>query len=720
MFKKNTFLTYALIALTFLFSGFTNAAAIDLHEIATLANAQQESPKICLTMIVKNESRIIERFLDSVKEVIDCISICDTGSTDNTVHLIEQYMQKNNIPGKVHHHTWKNFGHNRTLSVEEAQKTISGLGLSLRNTFLLHLDADMLLVASPEFSKQSLCKDEYLIIQKNSDQSYYNSRLLRASLPWRSVGVTHEYWSLKIPHSEGKLQTLMIDDRGDGGCKADKFERDIRLLIQGLKDEPNNERYMFYLAQSYKCIQDYDQAIKWYAKRIEKGGWLEEVWYSHFMMGECYQEKNDWNNALKCYMEAYQYNPARSETLQKIANHYRLQGKNQLAYMYAKHGSQIPYPKDQILFISHNAYNYQFDEEISIAAFYTAFKEEGFDAANRLILNKNAPESIRTNAYRNLIFYVSNLKNTIFKPIHIELPLIYEGSSFHFNPANPSIVKTDDGYKVICRTVNYTQNGAMNFPLIDPTDPNKTIRTRNFLLHYNRDLNLLSQHEIIEDLPRKKYAWRSVEGLEDCRLVNFNNETWFTYSANDVSPKYQIQISLAKLTENASDKSYKVEKLVPLIGPDPNRCEKNWLPFTLNNELHVIYGYDPFTIYKVDAESGKNEIAVKYEPKYSFSGFRGSAAPIPFKEGYLMMVHEIGFTDRRFYFHRFLYLNKDFIVQKASKPFTFKNKGVEFCLAMTADHSESNLIMAVGIEDREAYLCQVDFETVQSILEELP
>ena len=42
--------------------------------------------------------------------------------------------------------------------------------------------------------------------------------------------------------------SIWIDDIGDGGSKGDKFERDIRLLKQGLEEEPNNGRYYFYLA----------------------------------------------------------------------------------------------------------------------------------------------------------------------------------------------------------------------------------------------------------------------------------------------------------------------------------------------------------------------------------------------------------------------------------------------------------------------------------------
>ena len=48
-------------------------------------------PKLYLNMIVKNESRIIIRLLRSILPIIDGYCICDTGSTDNTIELIETF-----------------------------------------------------------------------------------------------------------------------------------------------------------------------------------------------------------------------------------------------------------------------------------------------------------------------------------------------------------------------------------------------------------------------------------------------------------------------------------------------------------------------------------------------------------------------------------------------------------------------------------------------------
>jgi len=369
-----------------------------------------EERKICLNMIVKNESKIIKRCLNSVKDIVDYVSICDTGSTDNTVALIEEFMRENQIPGKIHHHVWKNFGHNRTLSATAAQDTLKELNFDLANTYLLLLDADMQLEIDPSFNFLPLIADEYYILQKDDWQSYYNTRLIRASLPWTSIGPTHEYWSCNKKILKLNLPTLQIDDRNDGGSKSDKFHRDLQLLLDGLKEEPDNVRYMFYLAQTYNCLECHDDSIKWYKKRIAAGGWFEEVWYSKLMIGTIYDAMDLWDQALHWYLEAYQSNPDRAEPLQKIACHYRENSQNHLAYLFAKQGSRIPFPNNQVLFISRPAYEYQFDEEISIAAFYCpSFKEEGFLAADKLVFNKKVPQYIKDQSYRNLIYYAQPL-----------------------------------------------------------------------------------------------------------------------------------------------------------------------------------------------------------------------------------------------------------------------------------------------------------------------
>jgi glycosyltransferase involved in cell wall biosynthesis len=81
---------------------------------------QEQKITICLNMIVKNESHIIESTLEKLlkKISIDYWVISDTGSTDNTKEIINSFFEKKKIPGELFEHEWKDFGYNRTKALE--------------------------------------------------------------------------------------------------------------------------------------------------------------------------------------------------------------------------------------------------------------------------------------------------------------------------------------------------------------------------------------------------------------------------------------------------------------------------------------------------------------------------------------------------------------------------------------------------------------------------
>lgn len=50
--------------------------------------------KICVYAICKNESKFVNRFMDTLKEIQNHVYILDTGSTDNTVSKIKKEVKK--------------------------------------------------------------------------------------------------------------------------------------------------------------------------------------------------------------------------------------------------------------------------------------------------------------------------------------------------------------------------------------------------------------------------------------------------------------------------------------------------------------------------------------------------------------------------------------------------------------------------------------------------
>ncbi|MCW9718875.1 tetratricopeptide repeat-containing glycosyltransferase [Avibacterium sp. 21-599] len=332
---------------------------------------------ICLVMIVKNESKIIRRCLDNVKDKINYWVIVDTGSEDKTKEIILETLK--DIPGELHDRKWVNFGVNRSESLSLAKG---------KADYLLLCDADENILFSADFNADDLTADAYLLSYIGG-LDYSVPYLIRGDYNWRYVGVTHEYLDCDVPVKKEKLGTISIFDSKDGGSKADKFERDIRLLEQGLIEEPDNSRYKFYLANSYRDIGNYEKAIEWYLKRINDGEWIEEVTVAYERLGLCYEKLNNPEKALYYWLLGYDYNPKRAECLYYAIRQLRREGKSRLGYQLGLMAEKIAYPINDILFINKDIYEYLLDYEMSINAYYVDDLKKGFDACKSVFIKCN-------------------------------------------------------------------------------------------------------------------------------------------------------------------------------------------------------------------------------------------------------------------------------------------------------------------------------------------
>ena len=80
------------------------------------------SVKLILTQIMKNESHVAVRMLDSIKSILDGICIVDTGSTDNSIDLVKKWGHDNNIETYVFERPFDNFENSRNYSFEKARE----------------------------------------------------------------------------------------------------------------------------------------------------------------------------------------------------------------------------------------------------------------------------------------------------------------------------------------------------------------------------------------------------------------------------------------------------------------------------------------------------------------------------------------------------------------------------------------------------------------------
>ena len=73
---------------------------------------------------------------------------------------------------------------------------------------------------------------------------------------------------------------------------AEKYVKDAKVLETAIAKEPNNDRYVFYCAQSYKDGGMFDKAMEYYDKRSKMGGWAEEVFISALEYAKIYEHVN--------------------------------------------------------------------------------------------------------------------------------------------------------------------------------------------------------------------------------------------------------------------------------------------------------------------------------------------------------------------------------------------------------------------------------------------
>ena len=364
-------------------------------------------PKVCLCAIFRNESANVVRCLDATLPVIDYLSICDTGSTDDTLTLIEHWGRERGIPTTVHQAPFVNFGHNRSLSCTLAQQAYPDAD------YLLLVDADMILTVEQGWDKGQLVDDAYYLKQASPNLEYWNLRLLRTGLPWQCVGVTHEYWACDTPYSSSRLDTLWFDDRGDGGYKAHKFSRDRDLLTAALHDPRTDpalsSRYTFYLAQTYRDMREFKKALTWYRRRVSQGGWPEEVYIAQTEVARLTRLTGAGHDAVvREHIKAFEMRPTRAEALCNLAAYCREMAKYAEGYIYAKVGVSIPRP-DDMLFVQSEVYAWRLLDELSVCAYYLGHYQESYDAAQRALAQLAADSPERARIETNLGFTLEKL-----------------------------------------------------------------------------------------------------------------------------------------------------------------------------------------------------------------------------------------------------------------------------------------------------------------------
>jgi glycosyltransferase involved in cell wall biosynthesis len=357
------------------------------------------TPTICLNMIIKDEAPVIRRCLESVKPFIDRWVIVDTGSTDDTREQVREIMA--DLPGELHERPWKNFGHNRNEALSLAASS---------GDYIFFIDADERLELPASYQRPPLGADGYHLNVKYAGISYARCALVASRLPWRWEGVVHEYLACGSPFKLETLEGPRVIVAHDGARSRDPetYKKDAALLEEALRQNPDNTRDTFYLAQSYRDAGELEKSRDVYRRRAGMKGWEEEGWFAQYQAVVMEERLGSPPEVVSFgYLSAYQRRPTRAEPLVRLARYHRLRSEFHLALLYARWACTLPKPPD-LLFLDDATYAWSALDELAVAAYYVdaqQAKEEGRNAVRRLLAENRFPESERARMLKNAEFY---------------------------------------------------------------------------------------------------------------------------------------------------------------------------------------------------------------------------------------------------------------------------------------------------------------------------
>ncbi|MGC2331677.1 MAG: glycosyltransferase family 25 protein, partial [Candidatus Acidiferrales bacterium] len=357
-------------------------------------------------MIVKNESKLILRCLESVRPILDYVLIEDTGSTDGTPEIIREWLGRVGLPGEVSSEPWRDFAYNRSHALERLRK-IDWVD------YAFILDADDHIVFEADFDvaafKNSLTHDVHDVELRDASVIYRRQQICSNRREFKYRGVLHEYLDGLPGMSVGGASGFHIASTREGARSqdSDKYRKDVQILENALQTETNEflrSRYTFYLAQSYRDCGEREKALENYLKRATLGHWAEEVFYSIYQAAKLQEAlKHPAEEVIASYLKAREAVPTRAEALHGASRFCRNEGRNEEGYRYAKRGLDIPLPCDG-LFVESWVYEYGLLDELAVHAYWTGRYAECLAACERILREGKIPAQERDRIEQNARF----------------------------------------------------------------------------------------------------------------------------------------------------------------------------------------------------------------------------------------------------------------------------------------------------------------------------
>lgn len=392
---------------------------------------------ITVALMVKNEKKRLHVTLESVKSFSDSICMYDTGSEDNTIQIAKDFCEKENIPLHLIEGEFVDFATSRNVLLDYVDTFEEIDFVLLLDTNDELRNGEKLREFTEEEKKTNSTSTGYLLCQEwwsGQYDKYWNVRFVRAHEGWRYMGVVHE-WMKNTKHPDEatappvkRVENIVLyQDRTQDDDKSWKrFSRDKGLLLREHKADRTEPRTVFYLAQTFGCLSENDEAFYYYKLRTTLIGFWEERFHAFLRCGELSERlEHPWTESMAWYIQAFEH-AERAEPLLKIAEHYDKEKKWLLAHTFARLACELPYPDHCILFVDKFVYDYKRWHQLGIVSYYVGHYGDGEMGCDKAIEYGEKNSDVRTNVEldkSNLKFYIDK-KKEIQEQQQAQLPQI--------------------------------------------------------------------------------------------------------------------------------------------------------------------------------------------------------------------------------------------------------------------------------------------------------
>ena len=289
---------------------------------------------------------------------------------------------------------------------------------------------------------------------------------------------------------------------------------------------------------------------------------------------------------------------------------------------------------------------------------------------------------------------------------------------------NPSILKVDGKLMLNIRHVQYSlyhsekgqkfQSPYGSLVYLNPED-DITLTTRNFFCELNpTSLKINNIKEVDTSKLDIKPLWEFV-GLEDARLVDWNNKTILTGVRRDTTTDGQGRMELSEILDYKEVSRSRIEP--PTKG---SYCEKNWMPI-LDMPNHYVKWTNPTEIVKVDPIKKTSKTVKLVEQKITLPrDLRGGSQVVKYKDYWVALTHEVdlwfderGAKDAQYY-HRFIVWDKDWNIVNYSDEFKFMDAQIEFSCGLHIENG--NLFIPFGFQDTTAFILKMPSDVFEEMV----